>query len=162
MARSMLKNAIAILAVCGCTAAAPAAAQAPVRIVNPEALDFDIPSRGDTSVTGYRVELFLQGTLPGSDAPVKSIDVAASAARDDGTIRVQVDQATSDLPDGTYVAALGTVREDLFERGSPGDAFVIARGTTPAERAEEEQRNRKWTRIAMIIGAAILVVPFLF
>ena len=126
-----------------------------MRIVNPEALDFDVPSQGDSTVTGYRVELFAQGATPGADPPVKSIEVAPTAARDDGTIRVEVAQVTSDLPDGTYVAALGTLRADAFERGSPGDAFVIARGTTPEQRAAVERNDRRWTRIAIIIGASI-------
>ena len=68
-----------------------------MRIVNPEALDFDVPSQGDSSVTGYRVELFAQGATPGADPPVKSIEVAPTAARDDGSTGSAVGTASSSV-----------------------------------------------------------------
>jgi len=150
-----------VLVIVGCLTAATAGAQVPIRSVNPEAVEFDVPNPPDRGVTGYRVELFKADMHPDTDAPLESIKIRADAVRDDGTVRVDLGLGSVDLPDGVYVATIRPMGGERSERSAAGAPFVLARGAALAERVELVQRERRWTRIAIAIGAAILVVPFI-
>src|SRR5215510_6778406 len=74
------------------------------RIVNPQAIEFDLPlgPASSLSVVSYRVEFFEAGLNPLTDAPIKSVAVSVN---DVGrTVRVDVLSLLADLPDGEYLA----------------------------------------------------------
>lgn len=153
----------AVIVACVCAIGVAHAAQNGVRSVNPEALEFEVPSGGDSDETAYRVEIFAAEADTSRDTPAQSIELGPSAVREEGRIRVDVARSLGSLPDGSYVATIAAVHEGLDAvRSAPGEPFVIARGSTPEQRAETERQERRWTKIAIAIGASLLILPFIF
>jgi hypothetical protein len=151
---------VAILtAMCLCLSSHQLAAQPRVRSVNPEAIDFDIPTVDQPEQAEYRVEVFQADSDIHVAAPIKSIDLARRDFRDNGTFRLDLTSALNDVPDGNYVATVRATSGTQTVQTGPGETFVLSRHRTPEDRSALERRERFWTKIGLGIGAAILLVP---
>lgn len=139
----------------------PGSAQTEAAVtVNPEALDFNLPSTaaGDRS---YRLELFAPTSNPDSDQPVKSTDVHVD--RVDSVIRVSLAPAIVAIPDGEYKAVLRVVdASGPAIQSRPSNVFVLSREESLADRVAIEHRERFWTKVGIAIGAAAMLIPFIF
>ncbi len=136
----------------------PAAAQFPARSVNPEAVDFESAALSDPA-TGYRVDLFIAGSDIERDFPVKSFDVPATALGEGGRLRVSLKEQTQDVPNGQYVATVRVIAGETARLGAISQVFTLYQPGTPQDRLELARQERIWTRVAMAIGAGILLAP---
>ena len=159
----MLVRTFALVLTIGLTLHAwPTAAQFPPRTVNPEALDFESAVLNVSGLTSLRVELFMAGADVRRDFPVKSFDLEPSVLKEGGRLRVVLKEAVLDVPNGQYVVAVRAFGPNGSEQTEPSQVFVLAQEGSPQDRVEAEKRDRRWTKIGILIGAAVFLVPLAF
>jgi hypothetical protein len=151
--------------------ASPSTAQpAFVRIGNPGSLEFQIVG-GAASVSGYRVELFSSAGDPFAAPPVRVVDVPAAPGRTDEHVLIDLHAQLTGIPDGDYVATVRTISGGIASpRSQPTQPFFVSSGSLTAGGASatgaleeaEAPRSRFWTKVAIAIGATIVVLPFVF
>jgi hypothetical protein len=137
-------------------------AQVRPRIVNPQAIEFDLPLGGANApnVASYRVDFFEAGANPRRDVPIKSV---ALPIRDvtDRAVRVDVISLLADMKDGEYVAVLRSDSVDDLPQSEPSAAFVVNHDGLPEDRRPPGPRERFWTKVGLAIAGSLLLVPML-
>jgi hypothetical protein len=151
-----------LLTVCVTLHAWPAAAQFPPRTVNPEAVDFESEVLSVPGLTTLRVELFMAGSDIRRDFPVKSFDLDLSALQEGGRVRVVLKDALLDVPNGQYVATVRAIGPDGSVQTEPSQVFVLAQEGAPQDRVAHEKQERRWTKIGILIGAGVFLLPLAF
>jgi hypothetical protein len=153
---------VAVIAIaCVNLIADPVFAQAQGRSVNPEGVEFDLSSMSQEDVNGYRVELFVAGADVRRELPVKSLELARGAVRDRGKIRVDLRNALMDLQDGEYVATIRPLTADRSIQSEPSEVFVVSRNQSGEDGLTPDRRERFWTKVAVSIGAGLLLLPII-
>ena len=149
----------------------PALAAQPafVRIANPGTVEFEILDQRPAEVELYRIELFSRDADTQVALPVKRVDVQAASAPKVGTIRIDLRERLEGVPDGEYVATIRTIRAGgESPRSQPTTPFFISgHGETGQDQSatqtdEEKRRERFWTKVGLAIGAAAILIPFIF
>ncbi|MBS1817550.1 MAG: hypothetical protein JSU08_06455 [Acidobacteria bacterium] len=131
-----------------------------VQVANPGAIEFEVEGSAAPVPALWHIELLRASDAPATAQPVKAWDsgsVQAAGAR----VRVELAGVLDDVPDGEYVATI-RVAGPGGPIGVAGPFIVYGHGATAASagKSPEERRNeRKWTRVAIAIGASILLIP---
>lgn len=154
--------------------AQPAASQerAPL-VANPVALELAVEAPRDARSTAvFRIAVFRSEDDPQSTVPVAQVD-SGEVQVSPGAVRIELGRVLANLADGIYVARVSvegttvtlagpdvTPPFVVFGRNSaaPSKPVSTIRLRAPVE---EERHERVWTRVAVAIGAAILLVPLL-
>ena len=132
------------------------------RIVNPQAIEFDLPpgAPNTSSVVSYRVEFFEAGLNPERDAPIKSVAVGVTGMGD-RTVRVDILSFLADLADGEYVAALRTDDPQGRPQSEPSPVFMVKHEGLREDALPAGPRDRFWTKVGLAIAGGLLLVPIL-
>jgi hypothetical protein len=148
----------------------PLAAQtAAARVVNPEGFEFQLSPLYDQTATAYRVELFLSGSDISVTPPVRTLDVPAAGREPGQTIRIDFRAVLNGVADGEYIATIRQVdAAGTSPRSLPTEAFIVSGHgaartglpSAPTLTDEEKRHERYWTRVAIVVGAAIVALPF--
>jgi hypothetical protein len=140
-------------------------------LANPSAIEFTVDAKAaPPPSSAYRVELFRAGDDTTTAQPVRQVDTQ-NATVQGGLVRIELANALRDVADGEYVARLravsptgispvsgATVPFVVYGQDGPArTATVLA--TQPSE--AEQRKERFWTRVAVAIGAAVVVLPLL-
>ncbi|MFN8065278.1 MAG: hypothetical protein U0P82_10815 [Vicinamibacterales bacterium] len=132
-----------------------------VQVANPGAIEFDVEGSIAPPPTLWHIELLRASDAPATAQPVKTWD-SRSVQVEGSRVRVELAAALDGVPDGEYVATI-RVAGTGGAIGVAGPFVVYGHGAAaaPAEKSPEERlHERKWTRVAIGIGAAILILPF--
>lgn len=165
----------ACLAICVVLFTPAGAAGQPAPIVNPRAIEFELPAGAHGNVIAYRVELFPSGSDTASAPAVRALDVPR-ARRPGRALRVDLREWLQGVPDGEYVATVRSLagngespRSEPTEpftisglaggsqERSPPDVFV----SDPAA-PDQDREPWPWTAVGIAMGAALLLLPLLF
>ena len=147
---------------------------------NPRALEFDVPE-AETSISGYRVELFHSRADTSTAQAVNTLEIArASASESGGRVRIEMKGLFANVPDGEYVVTLQTFGPDgASRRSEPAGPFQLsghfkgesrpAPGTErepPTSEAGEtppdhERGGRFWGIVGIVMGIAAIILPLI-
>ena len=151
------------------TSVPPLAAQpAAARVANPDTIEFQVSPVDQTTTTAYRIELFPAGSDASLAVPVKTLDIPASQADNGQPIRIDLRSARENVADGEYIATIRMIRADgTSPRSQPTAPFLISghgvasQGSSaePNLTDEERRQERFWTRVAIAVGAGLLLLP---
>ncbi|MGC4081717.1 MAG: hypothetical protein QM736_06340 [Vicinamibacterales bacterium] len=112
------------------------------------------------STTLWHVELLRAADAPATAQPVKAWD--SRATRVDTGLRVEFGDKLIGVPDGEYIATIRAAGPG-GPVGVAGPFVIDGHAASGATNASDDQRrsDRYWTKVAIAIGAAIVVIPFL-
>ena len=140
-----------------------------VRVANPETVEFDILENEGLAIDNYRLELFHAGSDTSTAEAIRTFDVQPSTlAREGKLARIDLTKLLSGFADGEYVATIRVLSADgESPRSNPTPPFVVSGRSAPAQAqvspplpaANLEHNERFWTKVAVIIGAAVLLLP---
>jgi hypothetical protein len=146
----------------------------PAPLVNPRAIEFDLPAAGSADVTGYRVELFKSGSDTTSASPVRSLNIRKPRGRS-AQLRVDLRELLGNVPDGEYVATVRAVgRHGNSPRSLPTEPFTISGHGQPVddlpapapspdpEVADPDREPWGWTVAGIAMGVAAFLLGYLF
>lgn len=142
--------------------AVPSARAQDTATINPEAVEFESPVLDTPGITEYRVELFVAGADPARDVVVASRSFPPGAQQTPGRLRVELKELVLEVPNGRYIAVVRAVAGEQSFRTAPSAPFVLSRTDTVDDRLAERAQDRRWTKIAVIIGASLLLLPYVF
>jgi hypothetical protein len=158
----MLRGNVAVMtfAVCLCLHAPDTLGQVRPHGVNPEAIEFAEPVSISASAAGYLCELFAASADTRRDPPITSANIDVRSRTADGRIRVEVNRVAADVPNGTYVMTIRPLEGGTSTRSDPSDPFVVLKAGTGTE-TELDRDERFWTKVAIAIGAGVILIPIL-
>ncbi len=158
--RSIIRTLVGIAIVWIAHAPGAAAQAIPVDVepANPSALEVHWAAPDDRPVT-FDVELFPAAIAQSGSQPIRVSNRRLGSTLDARTTKVDILDMFDGLPDGEYIATLHIVSLDGARVGSAtSDRFTVSGYRSPTVAAERENQ-RLWTRVAIAIAGALLLIP---